>query len=66
MNKTTLKFNNIRVHKKNFHISKKAIGLMSVNINKINVSDKLKYLLAIKNVKLLDRYVLFYLKWLGI
>ena len=62
MNKTTLKFNNIRVNKKKFDMSKKAIGLMSVNINKINVSDKLKYLLAIKNMKLLDRYVLFYLK----
>ena len=62
MNKKTLKFNNIRVNKKKFHMSKKAIGLMSVNINKINVSNKLKYLLAIKNVKLLDLYVLFYLK----
>ena len=62
MNKKTLKFNNIRVNKKKFHMSKKVIGLMSVNINKINVSDKLKYLLAIKNVKLLDLYVLFYLK----
>ena len=62
MNKKTLKFNNIRVNKKEFDMSKKAIGLMSVNINEINVSDKLKYLLAIKNVKLLDHYVLFYLK----
>ena len=62
MNKKTLKFNNVRVNKKIFDMSKKAIGLMSVNINKINVSDKLKYLLAIKNMKLLDRYVLFYLK----
>ena len=43
MNKKTLKFNNIRVNKKKFDMSKKAIGLMSVNINKINVSDKLKY-----------------------
>ena len=66
MNKKTLKFNNIRDNKKKFDMSKKAIGLMSVNINKINVSDKLKYLLAIKNMKLLDRYVLFYLKWPGI
>ena len=62
MNKKTLKFNNIRVNKKKFDMSKKEIGLMSVNINKINVSDKLKYLLAIKDMKLLDRYVLFYLK----
>ena len=62
MNKKTLKFNNNRVNKKEFDMSKKAIGLMSVNINEINVSDKLKYLLAIKNVKLLDHYVLFYLK----
>ena len=43
MTKKTLKFNNIRVNKKKFHMSKKAIDLMSVNVNKIVVSDKFNY-----------------------
>ena len=43
MAKKTLKFNNIRVNKKKFHISKKAIDLMSVKIDKIVVSDKFNY-----------------------
>ena len=43
MTKKTLKFNNIRVNKKEFHMSKKAIDLMSVNVNKIVVSDKFNY-----------------------
>ena len=43
MSKKTLKFNNIRVNKKNFHIFKKAIDLMSVTVNKIVVSDKFNH-----------------------
>ena len=43
MTKKTLKFNNIRLNKKLFHISKKAIDLMSVNVNKIAVSEKLNH-----------------------
>ena len=43
MTEKTLKFNNIRVNKKKFHMSKKAIDLMSVNVNKIVVSDKFNY-----------------------
>ena len=43
MTRKKLKFNNIRVNKKEFHMSKKPIGLMSVNINQIVVSDKLNY-----------------------
>ena len=39
----TLKFNNIRVNKKEFHMSKKPINLMSVNVNKIVVSDIFNY-----------------------
>ena len=39
----TLKFNNIRVNKKEFHMSKKSINLMSVNVNKIVVSDIFNY-----------------------
>ena len=40
MTKKTLKFNNIRVNKKKFHMSKEPIDLMSVNIDQIVVFDK--------------------------
>ena len=43
MTKRTQKFNNIRVNKKKFHMSKKAIDLMSLNGNKIVLSDKFNY-----------------------
>ena len=53
-------------------MSKKAIDLMSVSVNKIVVSDKLncnedcfKYFIGYQKVKLLDHYVLFYIKWMG-
>ena len=69
MSEKTLKFNNIRLNKKEFHKSKEPIDLMSVNVDQIVVSDKLKHsekalniLLVTKKVKLLNRYVLFYVK----
>ena len=40
MSKKTLKFNNIRVNKKEFHKSKQPIYLMSVNVDQIVVFDK--------------------------
>ena len=40
MTKKTLKFNNIRVNKKKFHMSKEPIDLMSVNVDQIVISDK--------------------------
>ena len=43
MTEKTLKFNNIRVKKKKFRMSRKAIELMSVNTNKIVVSDKFNH-----------------------
>ena len=43
MSEKTLKFNNIRVNKKEFHKSKQPIDLMSVNVDKIVVSDKFKH-----------------------
>ena len=59
MTKKTLKFNNIRVNKKIFHMSKEPIDLMSVNVDQIVISDKFKlnnegskYLLVTKKVKL--------------
>ena len=39
----TLKFNNIRVNKKEFHRSKEPIDLMSVHVDQIVISDKLKH-----------------------
>ena len=43
MGEKTLKFNNIRVNKKEFHKSKQPIDLMSVNLDQIVVSDKFKH-----------------------
>ena len=43
MNEKTLKFNNIKVNKKEFHKPKQAIGLDSVTVNQIVVSDKFKH-----------------------
>ena len=70
MSEKTLKFKNIRLNKKEFHKSKEPIELMSVNVDQIVISDKfniitkaLRILLITKKVELLNRYVLFYLKW---
>ena len=41
--KKTLKFNNIRLNKKEFHKSKEPIELMSVIVDQIVVSDKFKH-----------------------
>ena len=69
ISKKTLKFENIRVNKKEFHKSKQPIDLGLVNVDQIVVSDKFKqsydgfkYFIGYKEVKLLNRYVLFYLK----
>ena len=43
MSGSTLKFNNIRVDKKEFHKSKQAINLSLVAIARIVVSDKFKH-----------------------
>ena len=43
MNETTLKFDNIRVNKKEFHKSKQPINLDLVKINQIVISDKVKH-----------------------
>ena len=42
MSGKTLKFNNIRLKKKEFHKSKKPVDLLSVNIDQIVVSNKFK------------------------
>ena len=43
MSKKTLKLNNIRLNKKEFHNSKEPIDLLSVNVDQIVVSDKFKH-----------------------
>ena len=43
MSEITLKFDNVRVNKKEFHKSKQPIDLMSVNVDQIVVSDKFKH-----------------------
>ena len=42
MEKTALKFNNIRLNKKEFDKSKEPVDLLSVNVDQIVVSDKFK------------------------
>ena len=43
MSEKTLKFNNIKLNKKEFHKSKQPIDLKSVNVDQIVVSDKFRY-----------------------
>ena len=43
MTKIALKFNNIKINKKFFHMSKSPIDLMSVNTDQIAISDKFNY-----------------------
>ena len=68
MSERTLKFDNIRVNKKEFHKSKQLINL-DLNVGQIIVSDKFKHkddgilvLLVAKKMKLLNHCVLFCLK----
>ena len=61
MSKKTLKFNNIKINKRESHKSKQAINLDSVDTDKTVVSDK-SILLVIKKVKLSSHYVISYLK----
>ena len=43
MNKKTIKFNNIKLNKKEFHKSKEPIDLFSVDLDQIVVSDRFKH-----------------------
>ena len=65
MSEKTLKFDNIRVNKKEFHKSKQPIDLNLINADEIVVSDKLSIvmmvlniLLVTKKVKLLNRCII--------
>ena len=66
----TLKFNNIRLNKKEFYKSKQPIDLESGNVDQIVVSDKFKKVTRVLNIslvtkktRLLNRYLLSYIKW---
>ena len=43
INGNTLKFNDVEVNKKEFHVFKRPIGIHSVDINRIVVSQKFKH-----------------------
>ena len=69
MNEKTLKFENIRINKKEFHESKQPEDLASVNVGEIVISSKFKhsdenfrYFIVYKKMKWLDLCVLFYHK----
>ena len=62
MSEITLKFDNIRVNKKEFYKSKQPFDLMSVNVDLNIVTKVISILLVTKKMKLLNHYVLFYLK----
>ena len=56
MTKITLKFDNIKVNKK------KIVKKVSKKVNLIIMKITFKILLVTKKVKLLDNYILFYIK----
>ena len=69
MSEKTLKFNNIRLNKKEFQKSKEPIDLMSVIEDQIVVFDKFKhnnegfkYFIGYQEGRIVNHYVLFYLK----
>ena len=71
MSEKTLRFDNIRLNKKKFHKSKQPINLDIINVDEIVVSDTFKHDddgckyftgYKTKEAKLLNRYVLSYLK----
>ena len=69
MSENTLKFNNIRVNKKEFHKSKQPIDLDLINIDQIVLSDKLKhsddgfkYFIVYKEGEIVKLFILFCLK----
>ena len=65
----TLKFDNIRVNKEEFHKSKQPINLELVKVDQIVISEKFKhsddgfkYFIGSKKMKLFNRYVLSHFK----
>ena len=69
MSEKTLKLDNIRVDRKDFHKSKQPIGLDLVNVNQIVTSNKFKhsddgfkYLIGYKEGEIIKPFVSSYLK----
>ena len=69
MSEKTITFDNIRLNKKNFRKFKQPINLDLINVDQIVILKNLSIvmtvlniLLVTKKVKLLNRYVLSYLK----
>ena len=69
MSEKTLKFNNIRLNKKEFYKSKQPIDLELVTVDQVVVSGKFKhrddgfkYFIAYQEDQIVKPYVLFYLK----
>ena len=67
--KKTLKFNNIRLNKKEFHKSKKPVDLTLVRVVQIVVSEKFKhnnegfkYFIGYQDSEILKPLCMFYLK----
>ena len=65
MSEKTLKFNNIRINKKEFYKSKQSIDLMSVTVDQIVVSEKskhsdegFKYFIGYQEGEIVNRYAL--------
>ena len=65
LSEKTLKFNNVRVNKREFHKSKQTIDLDLVTVDHIVISDKFKHSDESFKYFILNRYVLFYYKWVG-
>ena len=55
MSGMTLNFDNVEVNKKEFHACKQSIGIHSVDINRIVISDRFKH--SDKSVKYFIGYV---------
>ena len=71
MSEKTLKFNNVKINKKEFHKSKQAIDLDSVIVDQILVSDKFKHneegykhFIGYQEGEIVKPLVLFCHKWM--
>ena len=69
MSEKTLKLNNIRLNKREFHKSKESIDLLSVNVDQILVSHKFKHnnegfkhFIGYQECEIVKPFALFYLK----
>ena len=69
MSEKRLKFNNIKLNKKEFHKSKEPIDLLSVKVDRIVISDKFKhnyvgfkYFIAYIEGRIVKSLCIFYLK----